>query len=53
VQKPEVLVPGGDAFQDGELVHERYLDQIRRLTTGLLKIIAGSSAASSYAVERV
>jgi chromate reductase len=53
VQKPEVLVPGGDAFQDGELVHDRYLDQIRRLTTGLLKIIADQSAASSYALDPV
>ena len=42
VQKPEVLVPGGEAFQDGELVGERYLDQITRLTDGLLEIIAAS-----------
>ena len=47
VQKPEVLVAGGDAFRDGELVHERYLNQIRRLTTGLLEIIAYQSAESS------
>ena len=42
VQNPEVLVPGGDSFSDGELVNERYLDQIRRLTTGLLDVIAAS-----------
>ncbi len=35
VQKPEVLVPGGDNFTDGELTSERYLDQIRRLVTSL------------------
>ncbi len=39
VQRPEVLVPGGAAFADGELVNERYLDQIRRLITGLLELI--------------
>lgn len=39
VQKPEVLVPGGDTFEDGELVSERYLDQIRRLCVGLVELV--------------
>ncbi len=36
VQKPEVLVPGGAAFADGELTNERYIDQIRRLIAALV-----------------
>lgn len=36
VQKPEVLVPGRDAFEAGELVHDRYRDQVRRLLEALV-----------------
>jgi len=39
VQKPEVLVAADDNFSGGELVNERYLDQIRRLTAGLLDLV--------------
>lgn len=39
VQKPEVLVPVSEAFVDGELVSERYRDQIRRLLVGLIDLI--------------
>ncbi len=38
VQRPEVLVSGGDPFTDGELVDERYLDQIRRLVAALVEL---------------
>lgn len=38
VQTPEVLISGGDNFADGELVNERYLDQIRRLLAELLEV---------------
>ncbi len=44
VQKPEVLVPGGDNFTSGELTSERYRDQIRRLLDALLTIVAKESA---------
>ncbi len=40
VQKPEVLVPIRDGFSDGELTHERYLDQVRRLLAALVEIVA-------------
>lgn len=39
VQKPEVLIAGGDNFTDGVLTNERYRDQIRRLLDGLLEIV--------------
>jgi chromate reductase len=39
VQSPEVLVPGGSNFTDGELSNERYRDQIKRLLAGLMKLI--------------
>jgi chromate reductase, NAD(P)H dehydrogenase (quinone) len=39
VQKPEVLVAGRASFEDGELVDERYLDQIRRLLAALLELV--------------
>lgn len=39
VQSPEVLVPGGDAFTDGELTNERYIDQIRRLIAALVALV--------------
>ncbi len=42
VQKPEVLVSGGDSFQDGELVNERHRDQIRRLGENLIALIEGA-----------
>ena len=38
VQKPEVLVPVGEAFENGELTHERYRDQVRRLVEALLQL---------------
>lgn len=38
VQSPEVLVPGGDSFTDGELTSERYIDQIRRLVVALVEL---------------
>ena len=37
VQSPEVLVPVRDGFTDGELTHERYRDQVRRLVAALVK----------------
>lgn len=40
VQKPEVLIPGGDAFDNGELVSERYRDQIRHLGDNLIELIS-------------
>lgn len=39
VQRPEVLVPGGSNFSDGELSNERYRDQIKRLLAGLIGLI--------------
>jgi len=39
VQKPEVLVAGGDNFADGELTNERYRDQVRRLLDALLATV--------------
>lgn len=44
VQQPEVLVPSGDNFTDGELTSERYRDQIRRLLDNLLEIVEGERA---------
>lgn len=38
VQKPEVLVPGREAFENGELVHERYRDQVQRLLEALVEV---------------
>ena len=38
VQSPEVLVSGGEPFQEGELVDERHLDQIRRLVAALVDL---------------
>ena len=38
VQNPEVLVPGREAFENGELVHERYRDQVRRLLEALVEL---------------
>ena len=38
VQSPEVLVPVSEAFTDGELTHERYRDQVRRLVGALVDI---------------
>jgi len=37
VQKPEVLIPGSEAFENGELAHDRYRDQVRRLLEALLE----------------
>ena len=39
VQKPEVLIPVREAFVDGELVNERYLDQVKRLVAALLDLV--------------
>ena len=39
VQSPEVLVPGGETFTDGELTNERYIDQIRRLVAALVELV--------------
>jgi chromate reductase len=39
VQKPEVLIPVREAFVDGELVNERYVDQVRRLVGALIERI--------------
>lgn len=39
VQSPEVLVPVGEAFTEGELTNERYIDQVRRLIAGLVELI--------------
>jgi chromate reductase len=39
VQKPEVLVPVGDAFVDGKLVNDRYREQIRRLVEALAEFV--------------
>ena len=38
VQSPEVLIPVSDGFTDGELTHERYRDQVRRLVTALVAL---------------
>ncbi len=38
VQRPEVLVSGGEPFAEGELVDDRYLDQIRRLVAALVEL---------------
>jgi chromate reductase len=38
VQKPEVLLPGRDAFAEGELVHDRYRDQVSRLLAALVEL---------------
>jgi hypothetical protein len=40
VQAPEVLIPVSDGFTDGELTHERYRDQVRRLVNALVEIAA-------------
>lgn len=45
VQRPEVLVAAGDNFSDGELVNERYLDQIRRLVAALADIIESNRSS--------
>ena len=37
VQKPEVMIPGSEAFEDGEFTHERYRDQVRRLLAALVE----------------
>lgn len=39
VQKPEVLIPGSEAFADGELTHDRYRDQVQRLCAALIELI--------------
>ncbi len=38
VQKPEVMIAVRDAFTDGELTNERYLDQVRRLVAALVDL---------------
>ena len=38
VAKPEVLIPGSDAFEDGEFTNERYRDQMRRLLAALVDL---------------
>ena len=38
VQKPEVLIPGRDAFVDGEFVNDRYRDQVLRLIEALVEL---------------
>jgi len=38
VQKPEVLIPGSEAFVDGELTHDRYREQVRRLLEALVDL---------------
>lgn len=38
VQKPEVMIPGSEAFEDGEFTHERYRDQVRRLIAALVEL---------------
>lgn len=39
VQKPEVLIAGGDSFSAGKLTNDRHLDQIKRLVTALCGLI--------------